>query len=75
MCDARRCDGHIGFCGIGRGRVGGDMGAFVVVVDAVVLWCDSEHSKVGSGRQRMFVRLIGVSEDENLNVGVEVLYS
>jgi len=51
------------------------MGAFVVVVDAVVLWCDSEHSKVGSGRQRMVVRLVGVSEDENLNVGVEVLYS
>jgi len=50
------------------------MGTFVVVV-AVVLLCDSEHSRVGSGRQRMVVRLVGVSEDENLNVGVEVLYS
>jgi hypothetical protein len=51
------------------------MGVFVVVVDAVVLWCNSEHSNVGSGRQRMVVRLVGVSEDENLNVGVEILYS
>jgi hypothetical protein len=74
-CEARRQDGHCGFSGIGRGRVGGNMGAFVVVVDAVVLWCDSEHSSVGSGRQRMVVRLVGVSEDENLNVGVKVLYS
>src|ERR1700679_2021232 len=24
-------------------------------VDAVVLWCDNEHSRVGSGRQRMVV--------------------
>ena len=48
------------------------MGTLVVVVDAVVLRCDNEHSKVGSGRQRMVVRLVGVSEDENLNVGVEV---
>ena len=47
----------------------------VVVVDAVVLLCDSKHSKVGSDRQRMVVRLVGVSKDENLNVGVEVLYS
>jgi hypothetical protein len=70
-CEARRCDGHLG---VGRGRVGGDMGTLVVVV-AVVVWCDSEHSSVGSGRQRMVVRLVGVSEDENLNVGVEVLYS
>jgi hypothetical protein len=70
-CEARRRDGHLGFSGIGRGQVGGNMGTLVVVV-AVVLLCKSEHSRVGSGRQRMVVRLISVSEDENLNVGVKV---
>jgi hypothetical protein len=73
-CEARRRDGHLGFSRIERGRVGGDMGTLVVVV-AIVVWCDSKHSKVGSGRQRIVVRLVGVSKDENLNVDVEVLYS
>jgi hypothetical protein len=40
----------------------------------VVVLRDSEHSRLGSGRQRIMKRSNGVSEDENLNVGVEVLY-
>jgi hypothetical protein len=41
----------------------------------VVVLRDSEHSRLGSGRQRMMKQSSGVSKDENLNVGVEVLYS
>ena len=44
-----------------------------IVADALL--SDREHSKVGSGRQRIVVRRVVVSEDENLNVGVEGLYS
>jgi hypothetical protein len=40
----------------------------------VVVLRDSEHSRLGNGRQRMMKRSNGVSEDENLNLGVKVLY-
>jgi len=50
------------------------MGVLVVVL-ASVLFSDKEHSRVGSGRQRIVGRTVGVSEDENLNVDGEVLYS
>jgi hypothetical protein len=40
----------------------------------VVVLRDSKHSRLGSGMQRMMKRSSGVSKDENLSIGVEVLY-